>query len=154
MPIEYSCIAAADGCFCHCHGCTSCCAPEIRPCEPCEPCPPVEPCEPCEPCAPCPPCPSYFGFSFSAVDAATRAPLPSAAFTLTRNGQTAVAAISDSAGRVQFNTVAMGIYTMQEAITPPGYLQNTQTYTVMVTAAGQVTIDGLPAASFTIANLR
>ena len=91
------------------------------------------------------PMPSFF---FYKTDARTGEPLSGAVFTLS-NGQTAT---SDSEGRVTFGPLAPGTYTLTETTAPAGYLPNTQTYTVVVSATGTVTVDGDPAAEFTVYN--
>ena len=89
-----------------------------------------------------------YPLSFPKADLRTGEPLSGAVFTLS-NGQTAT---SDSDGRVTFGPLTPGTYTLTETTAPAGYLPNTQTYTVVVSSTGTVTVDGDPAAEFTVYN--
>lgn len=87
-------------------------------------------------------------FSFLKVGAQNDQPLPGAVFTLS-NGSSAT---SDAMGLVNFGILAPGNYTMQETVTPAGYLPNNRIYQIAVAPDGSATVDGLPINLFTVRN--
>lgn len=97
--------------------------------------------------------PVLFDVSFNKIDGATGAPLGGADFQLLDGGTAVVSsATSDAAGRVALRVPLAGTYTIRELTPPLGYLPNPNLYTAVVDSTGNVTIDGTPAAAFTVPN--
>lgn len=92
--------------------------------------------------------------SFRKTDAQTGAPLAGAVFEILREQSVIVQAVSDSSGRVDFGELPQGTYTVKEVVPPDGYTPVSDTYTVVVNANGNVTIDGVPAEDFSVNNTR
>ena len=66
-------------------------------------------------------------------------PLAGAKFTLTGvgpngEGQTVLEATSDADGRICFNNLEVGTYTLQETKAPAGYIKDNSSHTVVITA--------------------
>ena len=66
-------------------------------------------------------------------------PLAGAEFTLTgtganNTGTVTLTATSDSDGRISFNNLEVGTYTLQETKAPAGYIKDPDTHTVVITA--------------------
>lgn len=86
--------------------------------------------------------------TFRKYDASTGQPLAGAVFTLSD----ARSVTSDSGGLVNFGIIAPGTYTMRETTTPAGYEPNTTVYNVVVSAGGDITVDGTPLSGFSVRN--
>ncbi|MDR3051213.1 MAG: dockerin type I domain-containing protein [Oscillospiraceae bacterium] len=107
------------------------------------------------PCAPLPPLPpSPASLAFIKLDATSGAPLPGATFTLTGPGITPQTAVSDTRGKVRLSGLAPGLYQLRETAAPAGYLPNTRTYSVLVNEGGSISVDGMPAEQFSLADMR
>lgn len=85
---------------------------------------------------------------FYKVNSETGLPIPGAVFTLS-NGQQAV---SDSNGRVSFDSIPPGSYTLVENGVPEGYVPNTRIYYVEVYNSDFITINGVPISEFKMKN--
>lgn len=79
-------------------------------------------------------------------------PLAEAEFSLTQNGNTIVTAVSGEDGIVTFENLIPGIYVLVETEAPDNFINNYQTYTVVVDGCGGVTINGRPAEDFVVRN--
>ncbi len=77
-------------------------------------------------------------------------PVAGAVFQLS-NGQ---GAVSDPYGKVDFGAVPPGSHTLRETAPAEGYLPNPRTYTVTVSAEGEIRIDGEALEAFSITNRR
>lgn len=86
--------------------------------------------------------------SFYKVNSETGLPIPGAVFTLS-NGQQAV---SDSNGRVSFDSIPPGSYTLVENGVPEGYVPNTRIYYVEAYNSDEITINGVSISEFRIEN--
>lgn len=92
--------------------------------------------------------PLLYEVSFKKIDAQTGAMLPDAEYELLSDTTVITSAISDANGVVNFGSFPQGTYTIRESSPPSGYRPMTETYSVVVTADGSVTINGLPAQEF------
>lgn len=92
--------------------------------------------------------------SFIKIDAQTGNPITGAVFELLKNQEVVARAVSDAAGVVDFGEQPRGTYTIREVAPPEGYAPITGTYTAVIDAEGNVTIDGFPADEFTVPNTR
>lgn len=92
--------------------------------------------------------PLLYEVSFKKIDAQTGAMLPDAEYELLSGTSVITSAISDANGVVNFGNFPQGTYTIRESSPPSGYRPVTETYSVVVTADGCVTINGLPAQDF------
>lgn len=92
----------------------------------------------------------YPAFLFTKYDTATGQRLSGATFRLS-TGQTVT---SDSGGMADFGRLAPGTYTMAETQAPSGYQPNPHLYTIVVSPAGAVTVDGVDASQFSVMNTR
>lgn len=88
------------------------------------------------------------GLTFYKIEAVLGTPIAGASFQLS-GGQ---AAASDGNGLVDFGVLPQGVYTLRETAAPAGYLPDPTVYTVMVTAAGGIEIDGLAPERFCVKN--
>jgi|GEM_PF-1978889 len=80
-------------------------------------------------------------------------PLQGATFELQNSdGIVLLTATSDASGVVALGNVSPGVYTLVETGTPPGFIPGGP-YTVVVSADGEITVDGLPLADFEATNL-
>ncbi len=86
--------------------------------------------------------------AFCKYDQSGNTPLAGAVFTLS-NGQTAV---SDENGMVNFGRIPPGSYTLKETKAPPGFDLLPNQYQVLVPEDGNITVDGLPLAVFSVVN--
>ncbi|NMN01362.1 Fimbrial subunit-like protein, partial [Bifidobacterium sp. DSM 109958] len=68
-----------------------------------------------------PPTPDTYGFSFTKIDAESKAGLQGAVFELTGNGVAAQQSTSDDKGVVSFSGLPAGTYTVTETKAPTGY---------------------------------
>jgi len=91
-------------------------------------------------------------FLFTKIDADTELPLAGATFQLSQGGTPVDTATSSVTGAVSFENLAIGTYTLTEIVTPDGYEENTTVYTVVVDAAGTITVNGVVVEDFTIGN--
>ncbi|MDR3085981.1 MAG: Ig-like domain-containing protein [Christensenellaceae bacterium] len=81
------------------------------------------------------------------------AALSGAVFTLTNTlSGWQSSASSDAGGRLLFNYLQPGSYTLQESIAPDGYVFDPTIHTVTVDGSGAVLVDGVPAGSFAPVN--
>ena len=79
-------------------------------------------------------------------------PLQGAGFELRDSSGTVLrSGISDVNGLVDLGNVSPGVYTLVETIVPGGFLRN-EPYTVVVAANGDITVNGIPLASFLAEN--
>lgn len=98
--------------------------------------------------------PLQINVSFRKIDGQTGAPLEGAVFEILSDQSVVAQAVSDDAGNVNFGELPQGTYTIREVVPPDGYGPVTDTYSVEVKADGTVTIDGVPAESFFVSNIR
>ena len=95
-----------------------------------------------------------FGGSFTVTKYDTGSKLLSGAeFTLT-NGSITRRGVTGAAGTFRFKAVPAGTYTLKETTAPTGYELNTHSYTVIVSADGGVSIDGIDTKSVSVADTR
>ncbi|MGN0586462.1 MAG: SpaA isopeptide-forming pilin-related protein, partial [Oscillospiraceae bacterium] len=100
-----------------------------------------------------------YNFSFTKTDGTD--PLAGAVFTLYKGGNVIAAKTSAADGKVSFENIEAGTYTMSETTVPEGYEDNETIYTVTVSAggtaisapAGDSTLSGTTGA-YTIKNTR
>lgn len=102
------------------------------------------------------PCPcidgQLFGFTATLRDSETGALLPGATLSLFSGGTLYRSGASGLAGAVTFAGLPAGVYELRQTTAPSGYLPDPNSHTVVVAANGQVSIDGYPAAGFTLYN--
>lgn len=79
-------------------------------------------------------------------------PLQGAIFELRQNNAVIQTATSNFFGKVTFDSLNIGTYTLVETVVPEGYQPNLTEYTVIVSSNGSVTIDDTPASQFTMQN--
>ena len=90
--------------------------------------------------------------TFAKTSSSTGAPLAGAVFQLRQGASVIGTATSDATGAVRFSKVPVGTYTMVETAVPAGYQLSSAVRTVVVSASGDVTVDGEPLAGLVITN--
>ena len=102
------------------------------------------------------PTPTTGYFTITKVDAADKKPLAGAEFTLSQNGDTIGGPRTTGAdGKVTFDNLEKGTYTLTETKAPDGYIRPSEYYTVVIDANGtvQVTRHSVPSGSYIVTDL-
>ena len=90
-------------------------------------------------------------FEFTKEDKETKEKLQGVEFTLTSEGKVGekgkefdykVSKTTDENGKIKFETLYPGTYTLEETKQLPGYVENTKTWTVVVDEEGNVKVEG------------
>ena len=107
-------------------------------------------------CVVVPDCPdeTHFCFTVKKIDAHTGAALPGATFDLLLNNRIVGTATSGQNRELTFRELLPGRYHLLESFSPPGYQNNATPYEVVITTAGEVTINGYPPREFAIPNIQ
>lgn len=89
---------------------------------------------------------------FYSRDTTTNAPVCGASFELLQGSRLISTTVSAPDGLVSFRFLKAGSYTLLETLPAPGYLPHRHAYAVIITADGDITVDGVPAEAFILKN--